>query len=85
MGYAGNVRRCNFKSKGIQEELALTFSGPQLASVWSKDKKGHIRERILEISADVAYMDKVAAQGAEKARESASRTIKEVRKIIGFK
>lgn len=44
-----------------------------------------IRERILEISADVAYMDKVAAQGAEKARESASRTIKEVRKIIGFK
>lgn len=44
-----------------------------------------IRERILEVSANVAYMDKVAAEGAEKARESASKTIREVREIIGFK
>lgn len=44
-----------------------------------------IRERILAFSADTAYMGKVAREGAEKARESADRTIREVRKIIGFK
>lgn len=44
-----------------------------------------VRERILEISADTAYMDKVAAEGAEKARCSAARTIREVREIIGFR
>ncbi len=44
-----------------------------------------IRERILEIAADTEYMRKVTKIGAEKARESASKTLKEVRKIIGFK
>jgi tryptophanyl-tRNA synthetase len=44
-----------------------------------------IRERIVEISADQAYLGKVAKQGAEKARESASKTIRDVREIIGFK
>ncbi|MCX6230948.1 MAG: tryptophan--tRNA ligase [Bacteroidetes bacterium] len=43
------------------------------------------RERILELSDDNAYLHKVATQGAEKARESASKTIKEVREIIGFR
>lgn len=44
-----------------------------------------IRERILEISADDAYLGKVAKMGAEKARESAVKTIKEVRELIGFR
>jgi tryptophanyl-tRNA synthetase len=44
-----------------------------------------IRERIIEISADEAYLDKVARQGAEKATESAAKTIREVREIIGFR
>lgn len=44
-----------------------------------------IRERIIEIQKDQAYLDKVAAQGAERARESARKTISEVRRIIGFK
>ena len=44
-----------------------------------------VREKILEFSADVAYMDRVAREGAEKARESAEKTIREVRQIIGFK
>jgi tryptophanyl-tRNA synthetase len=43
------------------------------------------REKILELNADNKYLHKVAYQGAEKARESASKTIKEVREIIGFK
>lgn len=44
-----------------------------------------LRERIIEIDADDAYLGKVARMGAEKARESASKTIREVRDIIGFK
>ena len=44
-----------------------------------------IRERIIEIMADDAYLGKVAKEGAERARESAGKTIKEVREIIGFK
>lgn len=42
-------------------------------------------ERIKEISADEAYLQRVARMGAEKARENASKTIREVREIIGFK
>jgi tryptophanyl-tRNA synthetase len=44
-----------------------------------------IRERILQFQNDDAYLRKVVEQGAEKARESASRTIKEVRELMGFK
>jgi tryptophanyl-tRNA synthetase len=44
-----------------------------------------LRERILEYSSDVPRMEKVAAMGAEKARESASRTLCEARRIIGFR
>ena len=44
-----------------------------------------IRERILEISADEAYLRRVASIGAEKARESAVKTLEEVRQIIGFR
>lgn len=44
-----------------------------------------IRERILEYSQNDAYLEQVAARGAEIARESAQKTIREVREIIGFK
>ncbi|MBR3530184.1 MAG: tryptophan--tRNA ligase [Bacteroidaceae bacterium] len=44
-----------------------------------------IRERIQEFSANTELLDKIARQGAEKARESAAATLKEVRKIIGFR
>lgn len=44
-----------------------------------------IRTRINEILADNKYLAKVVAEGAEKARASASKTIKEVREIIGYK
>lgn len=43
-----------------------------------------IRERILEISSNDSYLSKVARTGAEKARESASKTLKEAREVIGF-
>lgn len=44
-----------------------------------------IRERILDILADDAYLEKVARLGAEKATESAAKTLREVRGIIGFR
>ncbi|MDF9829964.1 tryptophan--tRNA ligase [Parabacteroides sp. PF5-6] len=44
-----------------------------------------IRERILDILANEEYLEKVARQGAEKARASAAKTLSEVRQIIGFR
>ena len=44
-----------------------------------------IRERILDIQGDKELLSRVARIGAEKARESASKTIDEVRHIIGFR
>lgn len=67
--------RCEIRYGDLKKQLAediIRFTTP-------------IRERIGEISADVDYMDRIAARGAEKARESASQTLKEVRRIIGFK
>jgi tryptophanyl-tRNA synthetase len=44
-----------------------------------------LREKIQEILADDNYVRKAAGMGKEKARASASKTLKEVREIIGFK
>lgn len=44
-----------------------------------------IRIRINDILADNKYLSRVAKEGGEKASESASRTIREVREIIGYK
>lgn len=44
-----------------------------------------IREKIEAIKSDEAYLSKVVAMGREKASESALKTIKEVREIIGIK
>jgi len=43
------------------------------------------REKMMALAADEAYLKKVAAMGAEKARTSAAKTVREVREIIGFK
>lgn len=44
-----------------------------------------IREKILAIKADETYLRQVAQQGAERARQSARKTLDGVREIIGFK
>ena len=44
-----------------------------------------LREKITELSANRDYLRKVVRMGKEKAHESASKTIREVREIIGFK
>jgi tryptophanyl-tRNA synthetase len=66
---------CSIRYGDLKKQLSedvLKFVGP-------------IRERISEIRNDESYIKQVAAMGAEKARESAGRTLKEVREIIGFK
>ena len=44
-----------------------------------------IRERINDILADDEYMRRVIRQGAEKARESAAKTLADVREIMGIR
>jgi tryptophanyl-tRNA synthetase len=44
-----------------------------------------VREKIDSILADDKYLAKVVREGGEKARESASRTVREVREIIGYR
>jgi tryptophanyl-tRNA synthetase len=42
------------------------------------------RERINDLIADEKGLDAIAAEGAEKARASARKTVDEIRAIIGF-
>lgn len=44
-----------------------------------------IRNKINDLLSDNKYLSKVVSEGAEKARESASKTIRDVRQIIGYK
>jgi tryptophanyl-tRNA synthetase len=44
-----------------------------------------IRERIDDILTDNKYLARVVKEGGEKARDSASRTVREVREIIGYR
>ena len=69
--YANCSIRYGDMKKQLAEEM-ITFLTP-------------IREKIEDISNDTSYLGKVAKLGSEKARESASKTLNEVREIIGFK
>jgi tryptophanyl-tRNA synthetase len=67
--------RCEIRYGDFKKQLAEdvnTFTTP-------------IREKIEAIEADTEYLRKVSKMGAEKARESAGKTVREVREIIGFK
>jgi len=67
--------RCEIKYGDLKKQLAediIKVTAP-------------IRERIIEIENDESYLRKVTTEGAEKARESASKTIRQVREIMGFK
>ncbi|MDD2195858.1 MAG: tryptophan--tRNA ligase [Bacteroidales bacterium] len=73
--YSDKYNDCEIRYGDMKKQLAediITFTEP-------------IRERIEAILADNEYLKKVAKHGAEKARESASKTVKEVREIIGFR
>jgi tryptophanyl-tRNA synthetase len=66
---------CSIRYGDLKKQLAediIAFTTP-------------FREKILELSANEAYLGKIAKMGAEKAIESGDKTIREVREIIGFK
>jgi tryptophanyl-tRNA synthetase len=67
--------KCSIRYGDLKKKLAediIEFTSP-------------IREKIHAIQADDQYLRKVAAIGRDKAHESASKTLREVREIIGFK
>jgi len=66
---------CQIRYGDMKKQLALDMIG----------FTEPMRERIKSISADEAYVSKVARMGKEKAQENAAKTIREVREIIGFK
>ncbi len=66
----GTIRYGDMK-KQLADDI-ITFTAP-------------LRERIIELSADKEHLSRVARMGAEKARESARKTINDVREIIGFR
>ena len=66
---------CNIRYGEMKKQLAYDME------VFVKP----IREKINEALKDESILAKVAMIGAEKARESASKTLKEVREIIGFR
>lgn len=73
--FRGKYNTCNISYGELKKQLAedtISFLTP-------------IREKILEISGDNNYLQKVVKNGAEKARESARKTLREVREIIGFR
>ncbi len=66
---------CNIRYGDLKKQLAddiVNFTEP-------------IRDKINTISSDEAYLKKVVDMGKEKAHASASKTLREVREIIGFK
>ncbi|MFH1118297.1 MAG: tryptophan--tRNA ligase [Bacteroidota bacterium] len=67
--------KCRIRYGDMKKQLAediITFTKP-------------LREKIREISSNDAYLRSVVRLGKDKAHESAARTIKDVRDIIGFK
>jgi tryptophanyl-tRNA synthetase len=73
--FRDSYNNCTIRYGDLKKQLAedvITFTTP-------------IRERINDIHNDTEYLRKVVKMGAEKARESASKTVREVREIIGYK
>ncbi|NOY94911.1 MAG: tryptophan--tRNA ligase [Chlorobi bacterium] len=67
--------KCEIRYGDLKKQLAediIAYTSP-------------IRGKIIDILEDEAYLAKVAKMGAEKARESASETLKEVKAVIGLK
>ncbi|HKJ40783.1 MAG TPA: tryptophan--tRNA ligase [Sunxiuqinia sp.] len=67
--------KCEIRYGDMKKQLAediVQFTSP-------------IRQRIVEILENDDYLAKVARMGAEKARESAQATLKEVKEVIGFR
>jgi tryptophanyl-tRNA synthetase len=73
--FRDSYNNCTIRYGDLKKQLAedmISFTTP-------------IRERINDIYQDSDYLRKVVNMGAEKARESASKTLREVREILGYR
>lgn len=73
--YENQWNRCEIRYGDLKKQLAadiIKVTAP-------------IRERVVELSNDEAYLRKVTLEGAEKARASAAATLADIREIVGFK
>jgi len=73
--FRDSYNNCSIRYGDLKKQLAediIAFTTP-------------IRERINDIYNDSDYLSKVVNMGAEKARESASKTVREVREILGYR
>ncbi len=73
--FEDHYNNCTIRYGDLKKKLAedmITFTTP-------------FRERTKELMEDEVRLGKIVRQGAERARESAEKTIKEVREIIGIK
>jgi tryptophanyl-tRNA synthetase len=73
--FEGLYNRCEIRYGVLKKQLAddiINYTEP-------------IRNRIIDILEDDTYLSKVAKTGAEKARESAAKTLNEVKSVIGFR
>ncbi|HPR32812.1 MAG TPA: tryptophan--tRNA ligase [Prolixibacteraceae bacterium] len=73
--FEGLYQRCEIRYGDLKKQLAddiIHYTEP-------------IRNRIIEILKDDEYLAQVARTGAERARESAQKTLGEVKQLIGFK
>ncbi len=73
--FLDKYNKCEIRYGDMKKQLAediIAFTSP-------------FRKKIIDLSKDDDYLKKVVNEGAEKARESASKTVREVREIIGFK
>jgi tryptophanyl-tRNA synthetase len=77
-------------ARGTQEDLAeeikhISFRAVKQRAIEAVEGVVRpIREKYAEVVQNERLLERVAADGAEKARESASHTMNEVRKAIGF-
>ncbi len=73
--FRDSYNNCTIRYGDLKKQLAediITFTTP-------------VRERINDIYNDDDYLRRVVKMGAEKARESASKTVREVREILGYR
>lgn len=73
--YMEKYASCEIRYGDMKKQLAediIKFTDP-------------IRNRIHELLSDNIYLSRVVSEGAEKARASASKTVREVREILGYK
>ena len=71
------------ESQGYRVEETFDFPNINIPKLfYYAFRKNH---KSVSLNQATALLDKIALAGAEKARESASKTLREVRQIIGFR